>query len=178
LGLATIIYWLRFETSLFVASYDSQAYGGGIRSRLHTGSELYSESGSYVTTDGQPASLSWNKTPFWGLRPDLYYRLTVAGLLIWGALSDERTGLSFTIAVVPPRTFNCHSPVVTGMSLVIFVAAGTRASEPLPRNCTSTSVRCYSGFQAVFTEPLPSKWSYSSKYLLRRCRPSTKVFRN
>jgi hypothetical protein len=39
---------------------------------------------SYVT-----ASLSWNKTPIWGLRPDLYYRQTVAGLLIWD--SYERT---------------------------------------------------------------------------------------
>jgi hypothetical protein len=48
-----------------------------------------SESESYVTTVGQPASLSWNKAPFWGLRPDLYYCLTVAGLLIWGALSDR-----------------------------------------------------------------------------------------
>jgi hypothetical protein len=47
-----------------------------------------SESESYVTTDGQSASLSWNKAPFWGLRPDLNYCLTVAGLLIWGALSD------------------------------------------------------------------------------------------
>jgi hypothetical protein len=28
---------LRFETSLLVASYDSQGYGGGIRPRLHTG---------------------------------------------------------------------------------------------------------------------------------------------
>jgi hypothetical protein len=56
---------------------------------------------SYVTTDGQPVSLSWNKAPFWGLRPDLYYCLTVAGLLIWGALSDESTGLSFTIAAGP-----------------------------------------------------------------------------
>jgi hypothetical protein len=28
---------LRFETSLFVASYDSQGHGGGIRPRLHTG---------------------------------------------------------------------------------------------------------------------------------------------
>jgi hypothetical protein len=34
LGLATILYCLTFETSLFVASYDSQGYGGGIRSRL------------------------------------------------------------------------------------------------------------------------------------------------
>jgi hypothetical protein len=34
-GLATIFYCLGFETSLFVASYDSQGYGG-VRHRLHT----------------------------------------------------------------------------------------------------------------------------------------------
>jgi hypothetical protein len=60
-----------------------------------------SESESYVTTDGQPASLSWNKAPIWGLQPDLDYSQTVAGLLIWGALSHDRTGLSFTIPVGP-----------------------------------------------------------------------------
>jgi hypothetical protein len=60
-----------------------------------------SQSQSYVTTDGQPASLSWNKAPIWGLRPDLDYCRTVAGLLIWGALSDERTCLSFAIATGP-----------------------------------------------------------------------------
>jgi hypothetical protein len=63
--------------------------------------ELNFESESYVTTDGQPASLSWNKAPIWGLRPDLDYCLTVVGLLIWGALSDERTGLPFAIATDP-----------------------------------------------------------------------------
>jgi hypothetical protein len=42
---------------------------------------------------GQSASLSWNKAPIWGLGPDLYYCLTVTGFLMWGALSDERTGL-------------------------------------------------------------------------------------
>jgi hypothetical protein len=46
----------------------------------------------------QSVSLTWNEAPIWGLRPDFYYRETVPGLLIWGALSDERTGLSFTIA--------------------------------------------------------------------------------
>jgi hypothetical protein len=35
----------------------------------------------------QSASLSWNKAPIWGLRPDLYYCQTIAGLLMWGALS-------------------------------------------------------------------------------------------
>jgi hypothetical protein len=41
------------------------------------------------------ASPSWNKARIWGLRTDLYYCQTVAGLLMWGALSNERTGLSF-----------------------------------------------------------------------------------
>jgi hypothetical protein len=54
---------------------------------------------SYVTTDGQSASLSWNETSIWGLRPDFYYCQTVASLLMWGDLFDERrTSLSFTIA--------------------------------------------------------------------------------
>jgi hypothetical protein len=35
-GLTTIFYCLWFETSLFVVSYGSQGYGGGIRHRLHT----------------------------------------------------------------------------------------------------------------------------------------------
>jgi hypothetical protein len=58
------------------------------------------ESESYVTTDGQSASLSWNKASIWGLRPDFYCCQTVAGLM-WGTLSDERTGLSFTLAAGP-----------------------------------------------------------------------------
>jgi hypothetical protein len=36
---------------------------------------------SYVTTDGQPASLSWNKAPIWGLRPDLYYLYDSCGFV-------------------------------------------------------------------------------------------------
>jgi hypothetical protein len=42
------------------------------------------ESESYVTTDGQPASLSWNKAPIWGLRPDLYYLCDSYGLVLVG----------------------------------------------------------------------------------------------
>jgi hypothetical protein len=40
LGLVTIFYCLKFETFLFVASYDSQGHGGGIRTRLYTGEAL------------------------------------------------------------------------------------------------------------------------------------------
>jgi hypothetical protein len=68
-----------------------------------------SESESYVMTDGQSASLSWYKAPIRGLRPDFYYRRTVVGLLMWGTLSDERTGLSFTIAAGPCQ--RSHSQV-------------------------------------------------------------------
>jgi hypothetical protein len=49
-------------------------------------------------TGGPSASLSSNKAPIWGLRLDFYHCQIVSGLLIWGALSDERTGLSFTIS--------------------------------------------------------------------------------
>jgi hypothetical protein len=49
LGLATIFYCLTFETSLFVASYDSQGHGGGIHSRLHTGIETLFYPGEWIT---------------------------------------------------------------------------------------------------------------------------------
>jgi hypothetical protein len=93
--------------SVFVAPYDSQGYGGGIRTHLHTALpisvELISESESeaYVMTDCQSASLSWNKASICGLRQNFHYCQTFEGLLMWGAFSDERTGLSFTIAAGP-----------------------------------------------------------------------------
>jgi hypothetical protein len=61
-------------------------------------SQLHSQSESYITTNGQSASLSWNNAPIWGLWPDFCYCQTAASLLMWCALSDKRTGLSFTIA--------------------------------------------------------------------------------
>jgi hypothetical protein len=65
------------------------------------GTGLNLSSLSHVKTDDQSASLSWNKAPIWGLRPDFYYCQTVTGLLMCGALSDDRTGLSFTITAGP-----------------------------------------------------------------------------
>jgi hypothetical protein len=49
-ALVTIFYCLRFETSLFVASYDSQGHGGGIRPRLHTGSDWLSTRTIFLIT--------------------------------------------------------------------------------------------------------------------------------
>jgi hypothetical protein len=63
-GLATVSYCLRFETSLFVAPYDSQGYGGGIWPHLHTGVGDYcGQRQSHTATDGQSISKSWCRTP-------------------------------------------------------------------------------------------------------------------
>jgi hypothetical protein len=43
------------------------------------------QSESYVTTDGQSASLSWCQALIGGPSPDFYYCHTVSGLLMWGA---------------------------------------------------------------------------------------------
>jgi hypothetical protein len=64
---------------------------------------------SYITTDGQSTTLSWNKAPILGLRPDFYYYQTIVDLLMWGASPKERTGLSFTIASDPRQ--HSHSLV-------------------------------------------------------------------
>jgi hypothetical protein len=60
-------------------------------------------------SESESASLSCNQAPIWDLRPDFYYCQTVARLLMWGALSDERTGLLFTIAAGPRQ--RSHSQI-------------------------------------------------------------------
>jgi hypothetical protein len=52
--------------------------------------ESESESESYVTTDGQSASLSWYKAPIWGLRPDFFIAVGQLRLCWYGALSLTR----------------------------------------------------------------------------------------
>jgi hypothetical protein len=96
-----------------------------------TKSSLYKlpSSQSYVTTDGQSASLSWCQAPIWGLRPDFYYCQTDAGLLMWDAFSGERTGLPFTIAAGPRQ--GSHSWVrVLQDSWPYFTASDTRLPQP------------------------------------------------
>jgi hypothetical protein len=60
---------------------------------------------SYITTDGQSASLSWCQAPIWGIWPDFYYYQTIARLL-----SDEREGLSFTMYIVQYMYILHNSP--------------------------------------------------------------------
>jgi hypothetical protein len=68
-----------------------------------------SQSQCYVTTNGQSASLSWCQAPIWGLIPDFYICQT-AGLLMWGALSDERMDLLFTIPAGPCQRSHSRGP--------------------------------------------------------------------
>jgi hypothetical protein len=96
------------------------------------------ESESYVTTYGQPASLSWNKAPIWGLRPDLYYCQTVVGLVMWSALSDERTGLSFIIAAGPRLRshFRVRVPLDSWTYFTVSVSRLPFSSPPTTRKAT------------------------------------------
>jgi hypothetical protein len=123
-----------------------------------------SQSQSHVTTDGQPASLSWNKAPIWGLWPDLDYCLTIAGLLVWGALSDERTS-PFSSPPTTHRenriatTVSCHS-VVTGTCL--------------PNRCLANGlVSCYSlQRERDYRTVAQQRSSGSTIPALRRCLPN------
>jgi hypothetical protein len=53
-----------------------------------------------LMTDSQSASLSWCRAPIWSPWPDIFC-LTIASFLMWSALSDERTGVQFTVASGP-----------------------------------------------------------------------------
>jgi hypothetical protein len=88
-----------------------------------------SQSQNYITTDGQSARLPWCQAPIWGPKPDFYHCQTIAGLLMWGALSDERTGLLFTIVAGPLQ--RSHSRVrVLGDSWPYFTVSDSRFPQP------------------------------------------------
>jgi hypothetical protein len=97
---------------------------------------------SYITTDGQSASLSWNKAPIRGSRPDLYYYMTATSLLMWGALSDERTGIQFTIAAGPCE--RNHFPVrVPWDSWPYFTVSDSRLSFSVPPTTRKDTVEVF-----------------------------------
>jgi hypothetical protein len=93
-GLATIFYCLRFETS-FSSPPTTRWPTLKVFDPASTRESLHFKVKVMLGPMVQSASLSSKKASIWGLGPDLYYCLTVAVLLMWGALSDERMGLSF-----------------------------------------------------------------------------------
>jgi hypothetical protein len=89
-----MFYCIRFETSLFVASYDSQFYGGGIRARLHTimtGTEAEVE--DYCR---QPAG---TLTP--GIRPrwDHLFNVKIFVFFLSLILLIDKAGVGFVIYI-------------------------------------------------------------------------------
>jgi hypothetical protein len=68
--------------------------------------------------------LSWNKAPIWGVRPDCYYCQRVANFLMWGAISDERTNLSFTIVAGPPQRSHSRVRVLLELATIFYDSQG------------------------------------------------------
>jgi hypothetical protein len=96
--------------------------------RLATAARNSSQIQSYVMTDGQSASLTWCQAPIWNPTPDFCYCQTDEGL-IWGALSNERTGLSFTTTAGPRQ--RSHSRVrVPWNSWPYFTVSDWRLHQP------------------------------------------------
>jgi hypothetical protein len=86
-------------------------------------------------TASQSASLSWSQASTWDLWPDFYYCQTLAGLLMWGTLSDKRTGLPFTIAAGPRQRSHCRVQV-PGDSWPYFTVSDSRLPQTGgPRPC-------------------------------------------
>jgi hypothetical protein len=75
---------------------------------------------SYFTNDGQSASLSWNKAPILGLRLNFYYCQTFAGLLMWGALSDERKGSVIYNCCWPSPAQSFSGPSPVGLVIIFY----------------------------------------------------------
>jgi hypothetical protein len=114
---------------------------------------------SYVTTDGQPASLSWNKAPIWGLRPDLDYlwQLRVcwfgAPSLTRGRVCRLQLLLVLASAVIFGSYFTVSTQVWKLLScwlnskLVQLITQGTDRIETLPLFL----LNCYHGNMLVWT---------------------------
>jgi hypothetical protein len=104
---------------------------------------------SYIMTDHQSANLPWNKAPIWGLWPDFYYCQTFTILSMWGALSDERTGLTFARVTVSSNKyvvsmynlhFTCHK-----MYVYITYTRPLSVQTQYSRSCPILSSSCYNG---------------------------------
>jgi hypothetical protein len=77
--LSRFVFWLmaKLVSSVLSSALFPSVLTSSQFSSVLTIAESDSESESYVTTDGQSASLSWYKAPIWGLRPEFYCRRSV-----------------------------------------------------------------------------------------------------
>jgi hypothetical protein len=104
--------------SLFVTSYDSHGCGGGIRPRLHTVKILLSLS---LTTDGQSASLSWNKVHIRGLYDHIFIIVRQLRVCWCGALWREDGSVIYNCCwTSPAQSFSGSNPVRLAIILVFY----------------------------------------------------------
>jgi hypothetical protein len=77
-------------------------------------------------------------SPIWSSCPDIYYSLTVTVLFLWGALSDERTGLSFVYAAGPRQRslFRVRVPWISRPYFTVSVLTLPFSSPPTTRRAT------------------------------------------
>jgi hypothetical protein len=87
-----------------------------VLTRLPAGHRLATElvpSQSHIATDGQSVSKYWCRAPD-------YYCLTVTVLFLWGALSNERAGLSFVYDAGPCQRSLSRVRVLLGLTIIFY----------------------------------------------------------
>jgi hypothetical protein len=94
--------------------------------------------------------------PIWGSWPDIYYCLTVTVLFLSGALSDERTGLSFIYA--DPRQRSLSRVPVPCDSSPYFTLSGLRLPFSSPPTTRRVTVEVF--------EPAPTRVSANASIAL------------
>jgi hypothetical protein len=104
-----------------------------------------------------------------GPRPDSYCCQTRAGLSMWGPLSEERTGLSFTIANGPRQ--RAHSRVrVPRESWLYFTVSDSRLPQPwgtgpciyIPQEQGGPLISPGTGFLSGHLQLAGLQWRYSN----------------
>jgi hypothetical protein len=106
-GLVTIFYYLRFETTHFVASYVSQGHGGGIRPLLHTGCLRSYLNGCLYNLAVSMENFCWLCFPRKCSLLTLSNNLVSKSLQISFAPSMDKF-VAFATAVWFPRAYNFH----------------------------------------------------------------------
>jgi hypothetical protein len=131
----------------FVASYESQGYGGGIRTRLHARYLSNQVKSSQVKDKvtmrlAVSQSVSLGDEPHLGLMTRYLLPFYSYGLALWGALSDERTGLSFLYAA-SPRQRSLFRVRVPWDSWSYFTVSDSRLPFPSPPTARRATVEVF-----------------------------------
>jgi hypothetical protein len=134
LRLEIIFYCLRFETSIFVASYDSQGHGGDIQPRLNMGIVCLLS----LSLMSRP-KVSWPlclgvKHPSGAYDQIVVTCVTVTVFFLWGALSDEGSGLSFVCAagILSAKSFLVPSPLGLEIKVKVKIIYDRRSAGQSP----------------------------------------------